>query len=712
MSLNNPDMVKRSTESPGISRRGFLGTAAAATALAAAGSLLPPSVQAAMARPTAPGSLQSIKHVIVLMQENRSFDHYFGSLRGVRGYGDHSVPRLPNGKSMFEQPRATGETVLPFSLRKAAELAGRPGTDIQYLGDLDHSFKGTTTAWNNGWCDQWIPAKSASTMTFYERQDIPLQYELADTFTICDAYHCSVNGSTNPNRNYLWSGTTGKEPGTNNRAVTNAAYGYDHAGYDWTTYPERLEQAGVSWRIYQDWDNFTDNAVEYFQTFKAIGRKMLASVEGKLRTTEEFYDNLAGKPAAEQERLLAQLEQGRATLTDAERSLFDKAMWRGRPDTLLDRFGADITSGTLPQVSWLVPSAADSEHPGASTPVGSANFVYRLLDTVASNPDTWDSTAIFLNFDENDGYFDHVPPPVQPRPASGESADWTTARPIGLGPRVPMTVVSPWTVGGYVSSEIFDHTSVLRFLERWTGVQEPNISPWRREVCGDLTGVFNFQAPGTPPTLDHPAAVPAKISRWRPNPPAVQVAPIQEDGSRPARPLPYRPRVSATAQPGKLVLALGNSGTRSTHFTVYGYTGEVTEPRHVDVLGSQSVELPLGSGAFDVVVTGPNRFQYELKGTTAGAASGVDVSVNGRRGNKAVELEVRNNGATTVTLALQSLQYAPGRDSVKLKAGHSKKIGWDTMNGWYDVEITAAEDPTFRRRLTGREEDGREGVSG
>jgi len=665
-----------------------------------------------MARPTAPGSLQSIKHVIVLMQENRSFDHYFGSLRGVRGYGDHSVPRLPNGKSMFEQPRATGETVLPFSLRKAAELAGRPGTDIQYLGDLDHSFKGTTTAWNNGWCDQWIPAKSASTMTFYERQDIPLQYELADTFTICDAYHCSVNGSTNPNRNYLWSGTTGKEPGTNNRAVTNAAYGYDHAGYDWTTYPERLEQAGVSWRIYQDWDNFTDNAVEYFQTFKAIGRKMLASVEGKLRTTEEFYDHLAGKPAAEQERLLAQLEQGRATLTDAERSLFDKAMWRGRPDTLLDRLGADITSGTLPQVSWLVPSAADSEHPGASTPVGSANFVYRLLDTVASNPDTWASTAIFLNFDENDGYFDHVPPPVQPRPASGESADWTTARPIGLGPRVPMTVVSPWTVGGYVSSEIFDHTSVLRFLERWTGVQEPNISPWRREVCGDLTGVFNFQAPGTPPTLDHPAAVPAKISRWRPNPPAVQVAPIQEDGSRPARPLPYRPRVSATAQPGKLVLALGNSGTRSTHFTVYGYTGEVTEPRHVDVLGSQSVELPLGSGAFDVVVTGPNRFQYELKGTTAGAASGVDVSVNGRRGNKAVELEVRNNGATTVTLALQSLQYTPGRDSVKLKAGHSKKIGWDTMNGWYDVEISAAEDATFRRRLTGREEDGREGVSG
>lgn len=712
MSSNTPETVNRSTNSSGLSRRDFLGTAAAATALAATGSLLPPSVQAAMAKPVPPGSLQSIKHVIVLMQENRSFDHYFGSLRGVRGYGDKSVTRLPNGKSMFEQPRATGEAVFPFSLRKAAELAGRPGSDIQYLGDLDHSFAGTTTAWNNGWCDKWIPAKSASTMTFYERQDIPLQYELADTFTICDAYHCSVNGSTNPNRNYLWSGTTGNEPGSPKRAVTNAAYGYDHGGYHWTTYPERLEQSGVSWKIYQDWDNFTDNAVEYFQTFKAIGRKMLASVEGNLRTTEEFYDKIKGKAPAEQDRLLAQLEQGRATLTDAERTLFDKAMWRGRPDTLLERLSADITDGTLPQVSWLVPSAADSEHPGASTPVGSANFVYRLLDTVASNPDTWDSTAIFLNFDENDGYFDHVPPPVQPRPASGESTDWTTARPIGLGPRVPMTVVSPWTVGGYVSSEIFDHTSVIRFLERWTGVKEPNISPWRREVCGDLTGVFNFQTPGTPPTLDHPAAVPAKISRWRPNPPAVQVAPIQEDGSRPARPLPYRPQVSATAQPGKVVLALGNSGTRSTHFTVYGYAGEVTEPRHVDVLGSQSVDLPLASGTFDVVVTGPNRYQYELKGTTAGPASGVDVTVNGRRGKKAVELEVRNNGTVTVTLTLDSLQYADNNHTVKLKPGHKKKIGWETPNGWYDLEITAAEDATFRRRLTGREEDGNDGISG
>ncbi len=720
MATHDPEMMKRSTSeadtsadtaAKGFSRRGFLGATAAATALAAAGSLLPPSVQAAMAKPVPPGNLQSIKHVIILMQENRSFDHYFGSLRGVRGYGDKSITRLPNGKSMFEQPRATGETVLPFSLRKAAELAGRPDSDIQYLGDLDHSFNGTTAAWNNGWCDKWIPAKSASTMTFYERSDIPLQYELADTFTICDAYHCSVNGSTNPNRNYLWSGTTGTEKATGKRAVTNAAYNYDHAGYDWTTYPERLEQAGVSWQIYQDWDNFTDNAVEYFDTFKEIGHKMLAAVDGDLRTTEEFYDSLHSKAPAEQDRLLAQLEAGRDLLTDAEKLLFDKAMFRGRPDTLLTRLAADIDGGTLPKVSWLVPSAADSEHPGASTPVGSANFVYRLLDIVASNQATWDSTAIFLNFDENDGYFDHVPPPVQPRPASGESTDWTTARPIGLGPRVPMTVVSPWTIGGFVSSEVFDHTSVLRFLEAWTGVQEPNISAWRREVCGDLTGVFNFATAGTPPVLDHPGPVPAKISRWRPVPPAVQVAPIQEDGTRPARPLPYRPAASASVTADSVALSLRNGGTSSAHFAVYGYAGELAEPLHADVKGAKALTLAAPSASFDLIVTGPNRYQYELKGSTAGAAAGVDVSVVSREGSEVV-LELRNSGSAAVTLRLASLQYKELSATVKLKPGGSKVLGWETLKGWYDIEVTADGDATFRRRLTGCEENGKPGISG
>src|SRR5262249_16961380 len=159
---------------------------------------------------------------------------------------------------------------------------------------------------------------------------------------------------------------------------------------------------------------------------------------------------------------------------------------RSPSGTLVGRLKADIAAGTLPRVVWLVPPTVLSEHPLSSTPVGSATLIYDVLDAIASDADTWSRTALFINFDENDGYFDHVPGPTAPRPDSGDGDDWYDGRPIGLGPRVPMTIVSPWTVGGFVASELFDHTSVLRFLESWTGVHEPNISAWRRAVCGDL----------------------------------------------------------------------------------------------------------------------------------------------------------------------------------------------------------------------------------
>ncbi len=336
-----------------LSRRRFLGLGAAAGGLAVTGSLLPPSVHAAMARPARRGGLRAIEHVIVLMQENRSFDHYFGRLQGGRGFGDSTPLRRRGGGTVFDQPIASGGEVLPFSLRQAAIAAGRPVSDIQYLDDLPHGFVDATAAWADGWDDNWIAAKGQATMTFYERVDIPLQYELADTFTLCDAYHCSVNGSTNPNRNYLWSGTTGFEPATGLRAVTNAAYSYDHLGYDWTTFPERLEDAGVSWRIYQEWDNFTDNAVEYFTPFKRIGTKMLSAVTPRFRTTEELYDTVmfGGLPPAEQQRLLAELTAGRELLTEAEKRLFDLAMFRSEPESLVPRLRADIAAGTLPQVS-------------------------------------------------------------------------------------------------------------------------------------------------------------------------------------------------------------------------------------------------------------------------------------------------------------------------------------------------------------------------
>ncbi|MBB5914759.1 phospholipase C [Nocardia transvalensis] len=686
----------------GISRRNVLRSA---VTLGAGLSLLPPSLHHAMAAPMRPGGLRAIEHVILLMQENRSFDHYYGTLRGVRGFSDSTPLRLRGGSSVFEQPVPGLPPVLPFSLRQATARAGRPETDIQYLDSLDHAWSGSAAAWAQGWWDGWIPAKTPATMTYYERRDLPLQYELADTFTLCDAYHCSLFGGTNPNRNYFFTGTTGYEPGTGRRAVENDAYDAAHPGYDWTTYPERLEAAGVSWQIYQEWDNFTDNPVEYFVPFKRIGAKLLAQVEGNYPTTEKFYESLAGKSPDDRRRLLAQLDAARAGLSARERRLFDRAMYRSEPDTLLRRVAGDIRAGRLPKVTWLVPSAKYSEHPSVSTPVGSANLIYELLDLVASDLDLWSKTAIFINFDENDGYFDHVPSPVPPPSETGE---WYDGKAIGLGPRVPMTVISPWTVGGFVSSEVFDHTSVLRFLEQWTGVREPNISGWRRTVCGDMRSVFDFAAPGTPPKLTRPESVPQPIARWKPVPPGKQAVPEQESGSRPARPLPYQPAVSGSLSGTTLTVRLTNEGASSAHFAIYPFAGVQENPRHRDVRGEASEVFQIDD-AYDLVVQGPNRFWYEMRGSVDGAASGVEVATVptgvGLRGALA------NRGTRDVTLVVASRRFGGVQQRVALPAGAFRTVDWTTENGWYDIEIAAVEDSGFRRRMTGRVEDGGAGVS-
>jgi phospholipase C len=701
------------TPGSGPTRRQILKTGGAAAGLAAAGSLLPPSVHRAMAAPMRPGGLGALEHVVLLMQENRSFDHYYGTLPGVRGYGDRDPLPRRGGGSVMEQPGGSAGDVLPFSLREAAADAGRPATDIQYLGALPHGFTDATQAWAGGWWDGWVPAKGEATMTYYDRRDIPLQHELAGTFTTLDAYHCSVFGSTNPNRNYFWTGTTGYEPDGVRRAVTNAAYDYAHAGYDWTTYPERLEAAGVSWQIYQEWDNFTDNAVEYFTPFKRIGTKMLAHVDGGYRTTEELYDSLGGKTPAEQDALLAQLEVGRAALTQAERSFFDRAMYRSRPGTLLTRLRADIAAGTLPAVTWLVPTAALSEHPGSSTPVGSAHLIYDLLDAIASDLDTWSRTALLVNFDENDGFFDHVPAPVAPRPASGNDDDWYAGRPIGMGPRVPMTVVSPWTIGGYVDSSVADHTSTLRFLERWTGVAEPNISSWRRRVCSDLTSAFDFDRAGRPPALGRPDPVPDPISRWHPTPPETQELPEQEPGRRPARPLPYQPAVSARFDRATLHLTLANGGARTAAFTVYPFRGDLVGPTAVavDAGGRETITALLPQGRWQLLVQGPNRFWCELAGSVTGAASGVDVRPSVRARRAGLDLTLVNEGRQEVELTVRALAHGERVRTVRVRAGGQVEVAWPTDHGWYDVEVTATQDAAFRRRLTGRVETGRATVT-
>ncbi|WP_322888055.1 phosphocholine-specific phospholipase C, partial [Streptomyces solincola] len=674
---------------------------------AATGSLLPPSLREALAAGPPSGGLGAVRHVVVLMQENRSFDHYFGMLRGVRGFGDRNAVELPSGRSVFEQPGPGGSgAVLPFPVRGAAEAQAK---DLQYIGDLDHSWSGGGKAWRDGWMDGWVSAKTAATMAYYDRRDIPLHYELADTFTVCDAYHSSIHTSTSPNRNHLWSGWTGYEA-DGSRAVSNAAYDEGkHPGYPWPTYPERLERAGRSWQTYTEWENFTDNNIEFFGVFKTIAKKALARTGG-YTYMEAFYAEVRTAPAAERQRLLAALEEGVAALDPAERSLFERGLRRVESGTLADRFRADVAAGRLPEVSYLVPSAVDSEHPGSSSPVASATLVYKILDALGSHPEVWRHTVLLINYDENDGFFDHVPPPVPPADDTDER--WQ-GKPTGLGIRVPLLVVSPWSTGGYVCSEVFDHTSVIRFLETWTGVREPNITPWRRRVTGDLTGAFDFRRGRPRPALERPGPIPPFTGRWRPQPPAEQRMPVQEPGRRPARPLPYQPDVQARTAEGAVELAVSNTGRSAASFALYPYAGEFAAPQHRDVRGRARWSVPAPGPAYRFTVTGPNGFRREFAGPAGG---GAEVGTRLHPADRELHLTLENTGREPVAFTVRPLGHAEGRRArsrtVTVRPGRSRTLTHSaaSAHGWYDLEVTAP--GGFRRRLAGHLENGRESVSG
>jgi phospholipase C len=199
------------------------------------------------------------------------------------------------------------------------------------------------------------------------------------------------------------------------------------------------------------------------------------------------------------------------------------------------QFEYDASHDKLPAVSWIIPTSFQSEHPDYM-PADGAAFVASKIDAIAANPDVWAKTVFILNYDENDGLFDHVPPPVPP---DGTPGEFVGGLPTGGGFRVPCIVVSPWTAGGWVCSQPFDHTSVLQFLEVFTGVHEPNITDWRRRAFGDLTAVFRFGQPGARPPVLPDTSGPLALAKYgavnlpKPDlPGADQHEPSQEKGRR------------------------------------------------------------------------------------------------------------------------------------------------------------------------------------
>jgi phospholipase C len=230
--------LKSPTGLPKMTRRRMLGASARLAALAAAASILPPNVRRALAQ-EAPrqASLKDIKHVVLLMQENRSFDHYFGTLAGVRGFDDPNAMTLPNGKSVFYQPDPKNPNgyLLPFHLDTRS-------TSAQKIPSTSHSWHAQHHSWNKGKMDNWVPAhrqindeSAPYVMGYHKRADIPFQFALAEAFTICDAYHCSILGPTWPNRMYWMTGTIDPDGKHGGPIVQNDT---PDEGYRWKTYAE------------------------------------------------------------------------------------------------------------------------------------------------------------------------------------------------------------------------------------------------------------------------------------------------------------------------------------------------------------------------------------------------------------------------------------------------------------------------------------------
>ena len=713
-----------------MSRRDFLRTLGKTGGASAVLATFPPSIQKALALPAnqRTRSLQDVEHIVVLTQENRSFDHYFGTLEGVRGFGDpFPIPVMDRQnlfarKSVFVQRSVGGapvpgrpnwpqsRAIAPFRLDTEQDFP------VMRVAGTPHAWLDAQLAWDHGRMNDWCTVKQNHAMGYYAEADIPFQFALARAFTICDHYHCATQSGTNTNRLFLFSGHNDPLAVAGGPSTDNSRDNFSpdmSTDYLWTTYPERLQAAGISWQVYQNMaDNFTDNSLAGFRPFR-----------------NAWY----GRPGYSQ----ALRERGISTRD-------------------LDLLKADVLAKRLPQVSWVVATAEGSEHPGPSSPASGADYIARVLDALTANPDSWSKTVLLVNFDENDGFFDHMPPPsvpaytsyggdpAQARLAGASTVDTTGEyhhvlngadprthhRPYGLGPRVPMYVISPWTKGGWVNSQVFDHTSVVRFIEARFGVREPLVSPWRRAVTGDLLSCFDFANPNDngfmqllPETAARRARALSLPNTKVPAMPAALAAPVQAAGVRPARALPYELQVQArvAAGSGQVELTFENAGEAGAVFHVYDRLALDRIPRRYTVEpGKQLTDRWSTAAAYDLWVLGPNGFHRHVVGDVRAANN----AANGagwpemvlRADRKAGELivELVNNGAQPCTFQLAANKYYAARPMevrVVARSRSTVRLPLAPSSNWYDFSLRVNGLPGWLRRFAGHLENGLPSIS-
>ncbi|MCF0074749.1 phospholipase C, phosphocholine-specific [Dyadobacter sp. CY261] len=829
------------------SRRDFIKKATMLAGGAGVASLLPESVQRAMAiHPDPNTSYLDAEHVVILMQENRSFDHTYGKLQGVRGFNDPRAIDLPNKNKVWLQTDLKGDTYAPFRL-------DIKNTKATWMHDLPHSRESQVDAYNGGKYDKWLTSKRSGhkeyaemplTLGYYDREDIPFYYAFADAFTICDQNFCSSMTPTHPNRYYLWSGTIRENPDIDSLAVVRNSYFSINKPVKWKTFPERMQEAGISWKFYQNevgavmqfhpgkgsWlSNFGCNPLERYAQYRVkfspdfIHYAQL-EVENIKKDLPALKEKLEAATGAEKDKLNKSWEQRHALLERLETdlaahseenfkklSVFEQELHRNAfvtnrndPDYLqltsltyqeggetrkLDmpksdifyQFRKDVNEGKLPAVSYLAAPQNFSDHPSA--PWYGAWYISETLDILTKNPEVWKKTIFILCYDENDGYYDHIPPfsiPDPFKPNSGKvsngidiKAEYVTleqdasqvpktsarAGAIGLGFRVPLVIASPWSRGGKVCSQVFDHTSIIQFLEEFCShkskkeVRETNITEWRRTVCGNISSVFQPYDPSTykkpkPVNRDeilttiHKAQfkdVPAnfkalsaaEVGKINANPAGLAFLPKQEPGTRPSCAIPYELYVDGALSADKAAFEIRMHaadkvfGKKSVGapFIIYAlnpYEGEVLRVWNYAVkVGDTLTETfklsGFEGGEYHLRVYGPNGYFREFAGNAQEPAvsvrCGYVLDKNGKPTGD-VELTTINHGKKALAFEVTDNAYQQKKIEAKVPIEGTVKtvIPASKSHHWYDFNVHSGASGAVMR-FAGRVETGRESVT-
>lgn len=402
-----------------------------------------------------------VAHVVILTMENRSFDEYFGTFPGANGF--YNNPQSTFDSAWVPSPGGwTDPPVLPYRLSTFTSQQSQipqcnHGPGPQHAFFANGAMNGWSLQHPGGGTDTGNPL---SCMGYYAADDIPYHWWLAQNFALCDNYFCSVMGPTWPNRDYLLTGKI------QNQAQYTNNPGMYTSPPSWTTYAQTLTDNTKTWRVYD---------AAYAATPAGYPTNTT-----DLNAFNTFTSSWPG-------------------LTNSSTYVQD--------DAIFSQFATDAKNGNLQTVSWLFPWYGFCEHP-SNTPADGAYLICHVVEAVLTGLD-WGSTVLIINYDENDGHFDHVPPP-QP-PSQSEYPDEFVPGPspgtyqgisisIGAGFRVPCFIISPWTLGRGICSDQYDHTSVLQFLEDVTTVPCPNIGAWRRATFGSLTSASpsGFSGPGAP----------------------------------------------------------------------------------------------------------------------------------------------------------------------------------------------------------------------